>query len=84
MVVHPAVGVAGDALVPTLHDIEVIVTGVVLQSVVEQHEQALPVPTFVIVFVGHVDVAAHEYVVVPIVPVVYVESDFKNKKNKLN
>jgi hypothetical protein len=37
----------------------------------------MPVPTLVIVFVGHVDVAAHEYVVVPIVPVVYTEAVFK-------
>ena len=38
LVVHPAVGVAGDALVPTLHEIDVIVTVPVLQSSMEQHE----------------------------------------------
>ncbi len=38
IVVHPAVAVAGDALVPTLHDIDVTATVPVLQFAVEQHE----------------------------------------------
>ena len=38
IVVHPAVGVAGDALVPTLHEIDVTATVPVLQLAEEQHE----------------------------------------------
>ena len=38
LVVHPAVAVTVPPFVPTLHEIDVIVTGAVLQLAVEQHE----------------------------------------------
>ena len=63
---------------PTLHEIVVgKATSPVLQSAVEQHAYVVPVPTPEIELLGHVDEVAHEYVVVPNEPVVYVEADFK-------
>jgi hypothetical protein len=54
-----------------------MVSGAVLQSAVEQHEKALPVPKLSTVLVGHVTEFAHPYVVVPAVPVVNAVSVFR-------
>ena len=69
---HPVVGVKPVNDEPTWHEIPVVVVVTVLQLAVEQHVYVIPVPLSV-VLVGHVDVSAHEYVVVPNTDVVYLK-----------
>ena len=62
-------------LVPTLHEIPVVVVKAVLQSAVAQHVYVIPFPLNN-VLLGHVDVRRHEYCVIVIKPNEYVDAVF--------
>ena len=62
-------------LVPTLHEIPVVVVKAVLQLALSQHVYVTPFPLNN-VLLGHVDVRRHEYNVYESEPNEYVEAVF--------